>query len=223
MVSQWWREISSSTILECKARATIAEICYDIPVEFANILIYTHSLAFAEDPDYDHLRSLLHGLRATLPAPATCLLDFGQPDGPGTPYCPAIHPLLSPDQRCMAEAMSICPPKAVHWSTHVWVTCFFFIFESKYNLFAGYARVQMALHGMLRQFHQLHSRNHDCCRLQYIIYIIRVTWIGSAGLNSSSLQMLEIVYCNGSNASCVIVHHFQRGTIFPSTCCTDSH
>ncbi|KAG1902466.1 casein kinase I isoform delta [Suillus fuscotomentosus] len=98
-------KLSSSTILERKAHATIAEICHDIPVKFANILIYTRSLAFAEDPDYDHLRSLLHGLR----------------------------------------------------------------------------------------------------------------------LNSLSLQMLEIVYCNGSNASCVIVHCFQHGTIFPSTCCTDSH
>ncbi|KAG2746124.1 kinase-like protein [Suillus brevipes Sb2] len=74
-------KLSSSTILECKAHTTIAEICHDIPVEFTNILIYTRSLAFSEDPDYDHLRSLLHGLRATLFAPATCLLDFGQPDG----------------------------------------------------------------------------------------------------------------------------------------------
>ncbi|KAG1844157.1 kinase-like domain-containing protein [Suillus subluteus] len=85
------KKLSNSTILERKARATIADICHDIPVEFANILIYTRSLAFAEDPDYDHLRSLLNGLRATLPAPATCMLDFSQPDGP------AIPPLLSPD------------------------------------------------------------------------------------------------------------------------------
>ncbi|KAG1762670.1 casein kinase 1, epsilon [Suillus placidus] len=55
-------KLSNSTILERKACATIADICHDIPVEFANILIYTRSLAFAEDPDYDHLRSLLHGL-----------------------------------------------------------------------------------------------------------------------------------------------------------------
>ncbi|KAG2094049.1 kinase-like domain-containing protein [Suillus discolor] len=53
-------KLSSSTILEHKAHATIAEICHDIPVEFANILIYTCSLAFTEDSDYDHLRSLLH-------------------------------------------------------------------------------------------------------------------------------------------------------------------
>ncbi|KAG2108219.1 casein kinase I [Suillus discolor] len=106
-------KLSNSTILKCKARATIADICHDIPVEFANILIYTCSLAFAEDPDYDHLRSLLNGLHATLPAPATCMLDFSQPDGP------AIPPPLSPDQCCVAEAMSPCPPKVVRRSTCV--------------------------------------------------------------------------------------------------------
>ncbi|KAG1888802.1 kinase-like domain-containing protein [Suillus subluteus] len=106
-------KLSSSTILEYKAHATIAEICHDIPVEFVNILIYTRSLAFAEDPDYEHLRSILHGLRATLPAPAMSMLDFCQPDGPG------MHSLLLPDQCCMVEAMSICLPKAVHRSTHV--------------------------------------------------------------------------------------------------------
>ncbi|KAG1812255.1 casein kinase I isoform delta [Suillus subaureus] len=53
-------KLSGSTILECKACATIADICQDIPVEFVTILIYTHSLAFAEDPNYDHLHSLLH-------------------------------------------------------------------------------------------------------------------------------------------------------------------
>ncbi|KAG1817649.1 kinase-like domain-containing protein, partial [Suillus subaureus] len=56
------KKLSSSTILEHKACATIAEICHDIPVEFANILIYTHSLTFAEDPDYNHRHSLLHDL-----------------------------------------------------------------------------------------------------------------------------------------------------------------
>ncbi|KAG2737740.1 kinase-like protein [Suillus brevipes Sb2] len=106
-------KLSSSTILKRKAHATIAEICHDIPVEFVNILIYTHSLAFAEDPDYEHLHSILPGLRATLPAPATSMLDFRQPDGPG------MHSLLLPDQCCMVEAMSICPAKAVHRSTRV--------------------------------------------------------------------------------------------------------
>ncbi|KAG1720167.1 uncharacterized protein EDB91DRAFT_1257135 [Suillus paluster] len=105
-------KLSNSTILECKAHATIADICHDIPVEFANILIYTRSLAFAEDPDYDHLHSVLHGLCATLPAPATCMLDFSQPDGPAIPLSPdgpSIPPPLSPDQCCVAEAMSPFP------------------------------------------------------------------------------------------------------------------
>ncbi|KAG1740557.1 kinase-like protein [Suillus occidentalis] len=106
-------KLSSSTILERKARATIAEICHNIPAKFITILIYTRSLTFAEDPDYDHLHSLLHGLRATLPAPATCMLDFSQPDGS------AIHPVLLPDQCCVAKARSPCPPEAVRRLTHV--------------------------------------------------------------------------------------------------------
>ncbi|KAG2029516.1 casein kinase I isoform delta [Suillus americanus] len=55
-------KLSSTTILERKAHATIAEICHDIPVKFVNILIYTRSLTFTEDPDYEHLRSILHSL-----------------------------------------------------------------------------------------------------------------------------------------------------------------
>ncbi|KAG2102491.1 kinase-like domain-containing protein [Suillus discolor] len=58
-------KLPTSTILKRKAHATIADICHGIPVEFVTFLIYTHSLAFAEDPDYDHLRSLLRGLCAT--------------------------------------------------------------------------------------------------------------------------------------------------------------
>ncbi|KAG0703819.1 casein kinase I alpha [Suillus ampliporus] len=38
---------------------TIEVLCHGIPVEFATILIYTHTLAFSEDPDYNHLRLLL--------------------------------------------------------------------------------------------------------------------------------------------------------------------
>ncbi|KAG1889863.1 kinase-like domain-containing protein [Suillus subluteus] len=71
--------LSGSTILERKAHATIADICQDIPVEFATILIYTRSLAFAEDPDYDHLRSLLHVLwgqgNPTMPAKGNVQID----------------------------------------------------------------------------------------------------------------------------------------------------
>ncbi|KAG1861239.1 casein kinase I delta isoform [Suillus subluteus] len=46
-------KLSSSTILERKAQLPLQKYATDIPVEFANILIYTRSLAFAEDPDYD--------------------------------------------------------------------------------------------------------------------------------------------------------------------------
>ncbi|KAG1891760.1 doubletime/casein kinase i epsilon, partial [Suillus fuscotomentosus] len=48
-------KLPTSTILKRKAHATIANICHGIPVEFATFLIYTCSLAFAEDPDDDHL------------------------------------------------------------------------------------------------------------------------------------------------------------------------
>ncbi|KAG1846629.1 kinase-like domain-containing protein [Suillus subluteus] len=102
--------LSGSTILECKARATIADICQDIPVEFATILIYTHSLAFAEDPDYDHLRSLLHGLHASSPAPATSMLDFSHLSDP------VIHP---PNQCFGAKVIPPCLPKATRRSTHM--------------------------------------------------------------------------------------------------------
>ncbi|KAG2099115.1 kinase-like domain-containing protein [Suillus cothurnatus] len=49
-----------ASILERKVNTTIEDLCRGIPVEFATILIYTHSLAFSEDPDYNHLHSLLH-------------------------------------------------------------------------------------------------------------------------------------------------------------------
>ncbi|KAG1840422.1 casein kinase I isoform delta [Suillus tomentosus] len=67
-------KLSSSTILERKARTTIAEICHDISVKFANILIYTRSLAFAEDPDYDHLCSLLHDVRNSVLQWQQCIM-----------------------------------------------------------------------------------------------------------------------------------------------------
>ncbi|KAG1868596.1 casein kinase I isoform delta [Suillus subluteus] len=107
-------KLSGSTILEQKARATIVDICQDIPVEFATILIYTRSIAFAEDPNYDHLRSLLHGLHTSLPAPATSMLDFSPLSDP------AIHP---PDQCCVAKAIPPCPPKAMCRSTRVLRPC----------------------------------------------------------------------------------------------------
>ncbi|KAG1890022.1 casein kinase I delta [Suillus subluteus] len=63
-------KLSSSSILERKVNTTIEDLCRGIPVEFATMLIYTRSLAFSEDPDYNHLHSLLRILRSTLPAPA---------------------------------------------------------------------------------------------------------------------------------------------------------
>ncbi|KAG1817001.1 casein kinase I isoform delta [Suillus variegatus] len=63
-------KLSSYSILERKVNTTIEDLCHGIPVEFATMLIYTRSLAFSEDPDYNHLRSLLCTLRSTLPPPA---------------------------------------------------------------------------------------------------------------------------------------------------------
>ncbi|KAG1790851.1 kinase-like domain-containing protein [Suillus plorans] len=71
---------SSAAILERKINTTVEALCHGIPVEFASILVYSRSLAFSEDPDHGYLRLLLHGLRATLPASATRLLDFNKPD-----------------------------------------------------------------------------------------------------------------------------------------------
>ncbi|KAG2034732.1 kinase-like domain-containing protein, partial [Suillus americanus] len=51
--------LSSSVILGCKVDTTIADLCSGIPATFAIILVYSHSLSFSEDPDYDHLHSLL--------------------------------------------------------------------------------------------------------------------------------------------------------------------
>ncbi|KAG2109531.1 casein kinase I isoform delta [Suillus clintonianus] len=55
-------KLSSSSILERKVNTTIEVLCSGIPVKFASVLIYTRSLAFSEDPDYEHLRSLLCAL-----------------------------------------------------------------------------------------------------------------------------------------------------------------
>ncbi|KAG1842469.1 casein kinase I isoform delta [Suillus tomentosus] len=57
-------KLSNSSILERKANTTIEVLCRGIPVEFATMLIYTRSLAFSEDPDYDHLHSLLQEIWA---------------------------------------------------------------------------------------------------------------------------------------------------------------
>ncbi|KAG1865053.1 putative camp-dependent protein kinase catalytic subunit [Suillus subalutaceus] len=79
-------KLSNSSMLEHNVNTTVEVLCHRIPVEFTSLLIYTRSLAFSEDPDYDYLHSLLHGISDTspTPTPATCLLDFGQPN-------PIIH------------------------------------------------------------------------------------------------------------------------------------
>ncbi|KAG1865429.1 kinase-like domain-containing protein [Suillus subluteus] len=50
------KKLSSSSVLERKVNTTIEVLCDGIPVEFASVLIYTRSLAFLEDPDYEHLQ-----------------------------------------------------------------------------------------------------------------------------------------------------------------------
>ncbi|KAG1781370.1 kinase-like domain-containing protein [Suillus placidus] len=73
--------------------------------KFASLLIYTCSLAFSQDPDYDYLRSLLHDLHATLPVPASYLLDFSK-------SYPITHAPAFPDYHRVAEAMPSSPLKA---------------------------------------------------------------------------------------------------------------
>ncbi|KAG2132120.1 kinase-like domain-containing protein [Suillus bovinus] len=79
----------SSVILECKVDTTIADLCGGIPAAFANILVYSCSLSFSEDPDYDHLRSLLHNLHTAGPTPATHSLNFNCHIAP-SPQCPQV-------------------------------------------------------------------------------------------------------------------------------------
>ncbi|KAG2061506.1 kinase-like protein, partial [Suillus hirtellus] len=94
-------KLSSSDILERKVDTTIAVLCDGAPSEFANLLVYSRSLSFSEDPDYDYLHSLLHGLHTT----ETCFLDFIQPTDP------VIHSPTS-NIHLVAEAASLCLPKA---------------------------------------------------------------------------------------------------------------
>ncbi|KIK31846.1 hypothetical protein CY34DRAFT_102653, partial [Suillus luteus UH-Slu-Lm8-n1] len=93
-----YEKLSSSSMLEHKANTTIEVLCRGIPVEFATMLIYAHSLTFSEDPDYDHFRSLLHGIHATLPVPTMYSLDFCQSNDSFA--CP---PLLS--NECLVAAV----------------------------------------------------------------------------------------------------------------------
>ncbi|KAG1758314.1 putative serine/threonine-protein kinase vrk [Suillus occidentalis] len=93
-------KLSNTAILERKVNTTVEALCHGIPVEFVSILVYSRSLAFSEDPDHDYLRSLLHGLRATLPA---CLLDFSKPDNP-TPAPPNEHRVTEVTPSCLPKA-----------------------------------------------------------------------------------------------------------------------
>ncbi|KAG0696149.1 casein kinase I isoform delta [Suillus ampliporus] len=63
-------KLSSSAILECKVNTSIEVLCYGVPAQITTVLIYLRSLAFSADPDYEHIHSLLHDLRATLPTPS---------------------------------------------------------------------------------------------------------------------------------------------------------
>ncbi|KAG1889903.1 kinase-like domain-containing protein [Suillus subluteus] len=107
--------LSSSSILARKVDTTIEVLCLGIPSEITTMPIYAHNLAFLEDPDYDYLRSLLHQVCATVPAPVMRSLDFGQPN-------PLItHPPTSPKVKdyLMGQEAPPCQPKTtpLHKST----------------------------------------------------------------------------------------------------------
>ncbi|KAG1853784.1 casein kinase I isoform delta [Suillus tomentosus] len=92
-------KLSDSFILKCKVDTAIADLCEGIPPAFANILVYSRSLSFSEDPDYDYLHCLLHNLRTAGPAPATHSLDLDYP----------IPPSQNPE---LSESVPTCLLKA---------------------------------------------------------------------------------------------------------------
>ncbi|KAG2109901.1 CK1/CK1/CK1-D protein kinase [Suillus discolor] len=106
-------KLSSSSILERKVNTTIEVLCQGIPVQFATILIYTRALTFSEDPDYNHIRSLLRVLHSTSPAPASTQLDFGKPD------VPTAHPLPCYDEPWAIKAVPSSPCLPLHRSSCV--------------------------------------------------------------------------------------------------------
>jgi serine/threonine protein kinase len=113
-------KLSSSSVLERKVNTTIEVLCDGITVEFASVLIYTRSLAFSEDPDYEHLRSLLCGLQATLAAPSTCSLDLSMPDDHIIHLSDVSHHPLISNKHWMAEAAPCLPDATpLHRSTCV--------------------------------------------------------------------------------------------------------
>ncbi|KAG1834319.1 kinase-like domain-containing protein [Suillus subalutaceus] len=111
-------KLSNSSMLERKVNTTVEVLCHGIPIEFASLLIYTCSLAFSEDPDYEYLRSLLHAISDTLPMPAICLLDFGQPN-------PIIHTpaftnkqVMPVDKTVQQHPMKANPPRRLTLYAH---------------------------------------------------------------------------------------------------------
>jgi serine/threonine protein kinase len=114
------KKLSSSSILERKVNTTIEVLCDGIPVEFASVLIYMCSLAFLEDPDYEHFHSLLCGLRATLAAPSTCSPDLSMPEDHIIHLSDVSHHPLISNKHWMAEVVP-CLPDAIplRRSTHV--------------------------------------------------------------------------------------------------------
>jgi serine/threonine protein kinase len=71
-------KLSSDSILERKATTSVHCLCRGVPSEIATMIVYSRGLAFSEEPDYDYIRSLLHTIRATLPASAACSQDLSQ-------------------------------------------------------------------------------------------------------------------------------------------------
>lgn len=104
-----YEKLSSSSILAHKVDTTIKVLCLGIPSKITTMLIYSCNLAFSEDPDYDYLRSLLHGVYATVPATATCSLDFGQSNDLviHSPPIPRDHPVAKEVPPCRPKTMPL--------------------------------------------------------------------------------------------------------------------
>ncbi|KAG0695117.1 ser/thr kinase [Suillus ampliporus] len=72
-------KLSSSAILEHKVNTSIEVLCHGVPAQITTVLIYSCSLAFLEDPDYEHICLLLHDLCATLPTPSIPMIPSNIP------------------------------------------------------------------------------------------------------------------------------------------------
>lgn len=98
-------KLSSSSILARKVDTTIEVLYLGIPSKITTMLIYSHNLAFSEDPDYTYLQSLLHDVYATLPAPVTRSMDFSQSNDT------IIHPPPSLQGHLVAKKAPSCQLK----------------------------------------------------------------------------------------------------------------